>query len=56
MPLSFINAAEIDAEDNGHWARREPAKPVRIHRRGADTTRMIGIERKDELMASEVRW
>lgn len=56
LPLSFIDAAEIDAEDNGHWAHGEPAKAVQVHRRGTDTTWMIGRESKDELMASEVRW
>lgn len=56
LPLSFIDAAEIDAEDNGHWACGEPAKPVWVYRRGADTTQMMGRESKDELMAGAVRW
>ncbi|CAB1435416.1 unnamed protein product [Pleuronectes platessa] len=56
-PLSFINAAEIDAGDNGGWTCRAPVKVVRVLRRGADTTGRMrgGGESGDELMTSEGR-
>lgn len=40
---------QIDPEDNGYWACREPAIALRVHGLGVETTLMIGREREDKL-------
>lgn len=55
LSRSFIDAAEIDAEDNGRRARGELAAAAWVHGRGAHTAQMMGRGSKDELTAGEVR-